>query len=347
MPRRAAGRRAGHRPAAALDRLRHQLRDAARLCRQRLSGPIATCSARPKACGSRRRSIISPRDWRSPTRASPSAPTSASPTGGCPGRTAAPPPRRCARCCRPTTATPSRSPPVSTASSRRSGRCAPDLPPRLHTSSAISTGIWSSYRLLGVPASVLMNKANSDVDPTQRLPPPARRRALRRCRPQQRLLLHPPSDRRAATSTWASPAAACWRCAPRSAPSPPSTSPTSRRTSCSMPAAAARCAASSIRARARATPSTIRWAAPASSRRASSSASASANPSARWPSSMPAAPIPACCPTSRSSRRASAPASACATTPSFGPVRLDVGFPLNRRAGDPPFGIYVSLGQAF
>jgi len=31
----------------------------------------------------------------------------------------------------------------------------------------------------------------------------------------------------------------------------------------------------------------------------------------------------------------------------FGPVRLDVGFPINRRDGDPPFGIYVSLGQAF
>ena len=31
----------------------------------------------------------------------------------------------------------------------------------------------------------------------------------------------------------------------------------------------------------------------------------------------------------------------------FGPIRLDVGFPLNRRDGDPFFGIYVSLGQAF
>ena len=31
----------------------------------------------------------------------------------------------------------------------------------------------------------------------------------------------------------------------------------------------------------------------------------------------------------------------------FGPVRLDVGFPINRRDGDPPFGVYVSLGQAF
>jgi translocation and assembly module TamA len=31
----------------------------------------------------------------------------------------------------------------------------------------------------------------------------------------------------------------------------------------------------------------------------------------------------------------------------FGPIRLDVGLPLNRREGDPPFGVYVSLGQAF
>jgi len=31
----------------------------------------------------------------------------------------------------------------------------------------------------------------------------------------------------------------------------------------------------------------------------------------------------------------------------FGPVRVDVGFPLNRRDGDPAFGVYVSLGQAF
>jgi translocation and assembly module TamA len=31
----------------------------------------------------------------------------------------------------------------------------------------------------------------------------------------------------------------------------------------------------------------------------------------------------------------------------FGPVRLDVGVPLNKRPGDADFGIYVSLGQAF
>lgn len=31
----------------------------------------------------------------------------------------------------------------------------------------------------------------------------------------------------------------------------------------------------------------------------------------------------------------------------FGPARLDVGLPLNKRDSDAPFGIYVSLGQAF
>jgi translocation and assembly module TamA len=31
----------------------------------------------------------------------------------------------------------------------------------------------------------------------------------------------------------------------------------------------------------------------------------------------------------------------------FGPARLDVGFPLNKRQGDAPFGVYVSIGQAF
>lgn len=31
----------------------------------------------------------------------------------------------------------------------------------------------------------------------------------------------------------------------------------------------------------------------------------------------------------------------------FGPIRVDVGVPLNRRAGDAPVGVYVALGQAF
>jgi translocation and assembly module TamA len=31
----------------------------------------------------------------------------------------------------------------------------------------------------------------------------------------------------------------------------------------------------------------------------------------------------------------------------FGPIRADIGFPLNRRAGDDHFGLYISLGQAF
>ena len=31
----------------------------------------------------------------------------------------------------------------------------------------------------------------------------------------------------------------------------------------------------------------------------------------------------------------------------FGPIRVDVGFPVNRRDGDDRFGLYISLGQAF
>jgi translocation and assembly module TamA len=32
---------------------------------------------------------------------------------------------------------------------------------------------------------------------------------------------------------------------------------------------------------------------------------------------------------------------------SFGPIRIDVGFPLNRQQGDGPLAVTVSLGQAF
>jgi translocation and assembly module TamA len=32
---------------------------------------------------------------------------------------------------------------------------------------------------------------------------------------------------------------------------------------------------------------------------------------------------------------------------SFGPIRVDVATPINRRAGETPIGVYVSLGQAF
>ena len=32
---------------------------------------------------------------------------------------------------------------------------------------------------------------------------------------------------------------------------------------------------------------------------------------------------------------------------SFGPIRVDVGTPLNRRRGDSRIAVYVSLGQAF
>jgi translocation and assembly module TamA len=31
----------------------------------------------------------------------------------------------------------------------------------------------------------------------------------------------------------------------------------------------------------------------------------------------------------------------------FGPIRIDVGTPLNPRAGDSRLGVYIALGQAF
>ncbi|HYV88797.1 MAG TPA: BamA/TamA family outer membrane protein, partial [Candidatus Polarisedimenticolia bacterium] len=31
----------------------------------------------------------------------------------------------------------------------------------------------------------------------------------------------------------------------------------------------------------------------------------------------------------------------------FGPIRVDVGTPVNPQKGDAPIGVYVSLGQAF
>ncbi len=31
----------------------------------------------------------------------------------------------------------------------------------------------------------------------------------------------------------------------------------------------------------------------------------------------------------------------------FAPLRADIGFPLNRRAGDAPFQVYISIGQSF
>ena len=175
-------------------------------------------------------------------------------------------------------------------------------------------GITMDYPLVGLPLSILYNHANSDLNPTDGyrvdldVTPWVYSRDFFTV---MRLTGRHYFD-------FSDEAAACWQLARRSAPSPRSASAASRPTSCSMPAAAVRCADSSTRPRARATPSTIRWAAPASSRRASSSANASASRGAPWPSSMPAAPTPISCPTSRSSRRASAPASALATTPTSG-----------------------------
>ena len=100
-------------------------------------------------------------------------------------------------------------------------------------------------------------------------------------------------------------------------------------------------------AQARAMPSAIRWAAPASSKAASSSVSASASRSVSWPSSMPAPPTSTTCRISRSSLRVSAPASACATTPTSVRPGSISAFRSIRSRSDPAFGLYVSIGQAF
>ena len=31
----------------------------------------------------------------------------------------------------------------------------------------------------------------------------------------------------------------------------------------------------------------------------------------------------------------------------FGPIRADIAFPLDKRAGDASFQLYISIGQAF
>ena len=51
------------------------------------------------------------------------------------------------------------------------------------------------------------------------------------------------------------------------------------------------------------------------------------------------------CPISRTG--ASAPGIGVRYYSSFGPIRIDVGMPLNRQQGDGPVAVTVSLGQAF
>ena len=181
-----------------------------------------------------------------------------------------------------------------------------------------------NFALVGLPVSVLINSANSDVDPTEGY------RFHLDVTPSVDYgpTISSPSCATPPLSRFGNSAAACWPLAPRSAPTRAATA-ASRPTSCSMPAAAARCAASSTRAPARATPSTIRWAAPASSKAASNSASASASRGRRG--------LRRCrqrlsrhLPNSRCSRPASAPASALRYYTDFGPMRVDVGLPLNR-----------------
>ena len=126
--RRAADRCRAHRPAAALDRLRRQLRDAARLRRQRLLGasqPVRP-GRKPAALGRDQPYRPGRRDPATP--ASPSGPTSASPTGGCPARTAALEAAALREVLRRLYAQGRRRfTAASTASSRRTGRCGSGL----------------------------------------------------------------------------------------------------------------------------------------------------------------------------------------------------------------------------
>ena len=75
---------------------------------------------------------------------------------------------------------------------------------------------------------------------------------------------------------------------------------------------------------------TIRWAAPASSKAASSSASASASRSASWPSSTPARLSDTWPNFSQFAPRVGTGVGVRYYT-DFGPARLDVGIPLNKR----------------
>jgi Outer membrane protein len=208
----------------------------------------------------------------------------------------------------------------------------------------ISTSIWQDYRLLGVPASVLMNKANSDVDPTKGYRVELDVTPYVDFGPNNDFFCQDPADRPQLFRSR--------RARPQRAGAARSfgTEPTERRRhppdklfyaggggsvrGFVYQSAAARRLQQS------------RWAAPAWSRRTSNSASASASRSAPWPSSTPAAPIPTSCPTSRCSHPGSAPAWARATTPISGRYGW-MWASRSTREGDPPFGIYVSLGQAF
>ena len=222
--RRAADRRRAHRPAAAHHRLRHRATRRSSASPSTASGCIATCSARPRACGSRPRSTTSARatyprtlgfgfkaDFRKPDWWLPGQDGRA--TAEVAARSAArlqPQGRRAFRRPRPHHLDP------HLAGAGRAYRAKP----RRSRAPACPSG--RTIELLGVPMSVLMNKANSDVDPTTGY--------------RLQLDVTPYADfgpnndffsiiRLTGRSYFdlASPAAACWRCAPRSAPSPPPT----------------------------------------------------------------------------------------------------------------------------
>ena len=194
--RRAADRRRAHRPAAALDRLRPQLRDASRLRGERLLGASQPVRRGREPASSRPRSTISARalaiadtgfafraDFRKPDWWLP----------GQDGRATAEVLRE-----------------VLPAYYRNAIGFGVGLDRIISPVWQVRVGLdrrglagarasapasGRTIELLGVPMSVLLNKANSDVDPTRGYRLAARRHALCRFRPQQRFLHHHPADR--------------------------------------------------------------------------------------------------------------------------------------------------------
>jgi len=195
----------------------------------------------------------------------------------------------------------------------------------------------------------ILNEADSDVEPTKGLPLYAQRHAptptLRNN--NDLFAIAPPHRHGLRQRQWRRTQRAGRPCVVWHHSRPAASTPTFRSTSCSMPAAAARWRGYAYQ-----------YAGPRDAFGNPLGGASVVEGSIEFRQRIfksfgvvafvdAAAPISTTGPISRSSRRASAPVWACANYTDFGPARLDFGIPLNPQQNDPPFGIYVSIGQAF
>ena len=204
------------------------------------------------------------------------------------------------------------------------------------------------YTLVGLPLSVTYDSTDNPLDPTRGVRLTASRRALsdflgsdrgmlRDARRQREHLLrlrrgralHPRRPRRLRLD--------------RRAP----TSTRSRRTAASMPAAAARCAATSIRRSAPARPLRRADRRPQPARRLARGAHQGDRHDRHRALRRCRHGLRVELSRFRRARSASRPASACATTPASARSASTSPFPLDRRKGDQPVALYIGLGQAF